>query len=124
MFTDTRAFNGFSVDDIPKANTFYSETLGLKVTEEFGMLTLHIAGGGETLIYPKDDHTPATYTILNFPVDDIDKAVDGLVERGVEFERYPDFGLDEKGIARNGPGPQIAWFRDPAGNVLSVIKES
>jgi catechol 2,3-dioxygenase-like lactoylglutathione lyase family enzyme len=120
MFKSTKAFSGFSVDDIPAAEKFYSETLGLEVSEENGMLTLHIAGGTEVLIYPKgDDHVPATYTILNFPVDDIDAAVDELVGRGVEFEKYEM--VDENGIAR-GEGPPIAWFKDPAGNILSVLQ--
>jgi catechol 2,3-dioxygenase-like lactoylglutathione lyase family enzyme len=120
MFKNTKAFSGFSVDDIPTAERFYSKTLGLEVSEENGMLTLHIAGGGEILIYPKgDDHVPATYTILNFPVDDIDAAVDELVGRGVEFEKYEM--VDENGIAR-GEGPAIAWFKDPAGNILSVLE--
>jgi catechol 2,3-dioxygenase-like lactoylglutathione lyase family enzyme len=122
MFEHTRAFSGFSVDDIPKAKRFYSETLGLRVSEEHGMLHLHIAGDRDTLIYPKEDHTPATYTILNFPVDDIDKAVDELAARGVHFERYDGADQDEKGIFRGG-GPPIAWFKDPAGNVLSVLQQ-
>jgi catechol 2,3-dioxygenase-like lactoylglutathione lyase family enzyme len=121
MFENTKAFSGFSVDDIPKARQFYGETLGLRVSEENGMLTLHIAGDRDTLIYPKPDHTPATFTILNFPVDDIDVAVDELVARGVKFERYES--LDEKGIMR-GRGPAIAWFKDPAGNILSVLQEN
>ncbi len=120
MFESTKAFSGFSVDDIPKARQFYGETLGLKVSEEHGMLTLHIAGDRDTLIYPKEDHTPATFTILNFPVDDIDSAVDQLAARGIQFEKYP--GLDEKGISR-GRGPAIAWFKDPAGNILSVLQQ-
>jgi catechol 2,3-dioxygenase-like lactoylglutathione lyase family enzyme len=122
MFGETKAFSGFAVDDIPAARKFYGETLGLKVTEENGMLTLHLAGDRPTLVYPKPDHTPATYTILNFPVDDIDKAVDELTSRGVRFERYEGMPLDEKGIMRAG-GPPIAWFTDPAGNVLSVLQE-
>jgi catechol 2,3-dioxygenase-like lactoylglutathione lyase family enzyme len=122
MFTNTKAFSGFAVDDVPKAKEFYSETLGLRVSEEYGMLSLHIAGGWDILVYPKPDHTPATFTILNFPVDDIDKAVDELAERGVRFERYDDSDTDEKGIYRSG-GPLIAWFKDPAGNVLSVIQQ-
>jgi catechol 2,3-dioxygenase-like lactoylglutathione lyase family enzyme len=121
MFENTKAFSGFAVDDVPKAKQFYGETLGLKVSEESGMLTLHIAGDRDILVYPKPDHTPASFTILNFPVDDIDKAVDELTARGVRFERYDDFGQDEKGIAR-GEGPPIAWFTDPAGNVLSVLQ--
>jgi catechol 2,3-dioxygenase-like lactoylglutathione lyase family enzyme len=120
MFESTKAFSGFSVDDIPKARQFYGETLGLEVTEENGLLTLHIAGDRPTLVYPKDDHEPASFTILNFPVDDVEATVDALAERGVEFERYDGFPQDEKGIMR-GQGPDIAWFKDPAGNVLSVL---
>ena len=120
MFGNTKAFSGFSVDDIPKARQFYGETLGLKVTEEHGLLTLHIAGDRPTLVYPKENHEPASFTILNFPVDDVDAAVDALTERGVTFERYDGFPQDEKGIMR-GEGPDIAWFKDPAGNVLSVL---
>ena len=124
MFKTTKAFSGFSVDDIPRAREFYGETLGLEVSEENGMLTLHIAGDQDTLVYPKgNDHTPASFTILNFPVDDIEQAVDGLTQRGVEFERYPgtETKTDAKGIFRGG-GPLIAWFKDPAGNVLSVMQ--
>jgi catechol 2,3-dioxygenase-like lactoylglutathione lyase family enzyme len=122
MFGNTKAFSGFSVDDLPAARKFYGETLGLNVSEENGMLSLHIAGSGDILVYPKENHTPASFTILNFPVDDIDKTVDELTARGVRFERYDDFGQDEKGIAR-GDGPDIAWFTDPAGNVLSVLQD-
>jgi catechol 2,3-dioxygenase-like lactoylglutathione lyase family enzyme len=123
MFENTKAFSGFSVDDVPRAKQFYGETLGLRVSEENGMLTLHIAGDRPTLVYPKADHSPASFTILNFPVDDIEKAVDELTDRGVRFERYEGTELetDEKGIFRGG-GPPIAWFKDPAGNVLSVIQ--
>ncbi len=124
MFKTTKAFSGFSVDDIPRAREFYGETLGLEVSEENGMLTLHIAGDRDTLVYPKgDDHTPASFTILNFPVGDIEQAVDALTQRGVEFERYPgaETETDAKGIFRGG-GPLIAWFKDPAGNVLSVMQ--
>jgi catechol 2,3-dioxygenase-like lactoylglutathione lyase family enzyme len=123
MFRDTKAFSGFSVDDVARAKEFYGETLGLETSEENGILTLHIAGDREVIAYPKEDHTPATFTILNFPVDDIEAAVDGLTERGVTFERYDQAGsdIDEKGIFR-GEGPLIAWFKDPAGNVLSVIE--
>jgi catechol 2,3-dioxygenase-like lactoylglutathione lyase family enzyme len=121
MFKNTKAFSGFAVDDVDKAREFYSETLGLEVTEENGMLTLQIAGDRPTLVYPRPNHTPAEYTILNFPVDDIDQAVDDLTARGVQFERYEDFDQDERGIMRD-QGPPIAWFKDPAGNVLSVIK--
>jgi catechol 2,3-dioxygenase-like lactoylglutathione lyase family enzyme len=120
MFKDTQAFSGFSVDNIPKAKAFYSNTLGLEVTEEYGMLRLHLATGAEILIYPKEDHVPATYTILNFQVDDIEKSTEELIARGVAFEHYP--GTDEKGIQRGG-GPLIAWFKDPAGNILSVLQE-
>jgi catechol 2,3-dioxygenase-like lactoylglutathione lyase family enzyme len=122
MFENTRAFSGFSVDDVPEARKFYGETLGLRVSEEYGMLSLHIAGERDILVYPKPDHTPATFTILNFPVADIEKAVDELAERGVRFERYDDSNTDEKGIYR-GQGPLIAWFKDPAGNILSVLQQ-
>jgi catechol 2,3-dioxygenase-like lactoylglutathione lyase family enzyme len=122
MFENTRAFSGFSVDDVLEARKFYGETLGLRVSEEYGMLALHIAGERDILVYPKPDHTPATFTILNFPVDDIEKAVDELAERGVRFERYDDSNTDEKGIYR-GQGPLIAWFKDPAGNILSVLQQ-
>ena len=120
MFADTKAFSGFSVDDIAAANQFYAGTLGLRVSESNGMLTLHIAGERDVLIYPKADHTPATYTILNFPVDDIDAAVDQLTARGIQFERYE--GLDDRGVSRH-LGPPIAWFKDPAGNILSVLQQ-
>ena len=123
MFENTRAFSGFSVDDVPEARKFYGETLGLRVSEEYGMLSLHIAGERDILVYPKPDHTPATFTILNFPVADIEKAVDELAERGVRFERYDDSNTDEKGIYR-GQGPLIAWFKDPAGNILSVLQQN
>ncbi|RIV40336.1 VOC family protein [Micromonospora radicis] len=116
----SKAFNGFSVDDIPAAKRFYGETLGLDVDEEYGMLHLRLAGGREVLVYPKAEHQPATYTMLNFPVDDIEQAVDDLVARGVRFEAYDN--VDAKGIYR-GEGPPIAWFRDPAGNILSVLQE-
>jgi catechol 2,3-dioxygenase-like lactoylglutathione lyase family enzyme len=121
MLTDSHAFSGFSSNDIAKAKTFYSEALGLEVTEENGMLTLHLAGGGSVLIYPKDDHEPASFTVLNFPVADIDATVDQLTAAGVSFERYEGLDQDERGIARAYP-PPIAWFKDPAGNVLSVIQ--
>ena len=121
MFKDTKAFSGFSVNDVEAAKRFYGETLGLEVSEDNGLLTLEIAGDRAVLAYPKDDHEPASFTILNFPVDDVEAAVDELTERGVEFERYDGFDQDEKGIMR-GHGPDIAWFTDPAGNVLSVIR--
>ena len=122
MFADTKAFSGFAVDDVPKAREFYENTLGLKVSEQMGLLILHLAGDRDTIVYPKPDFTPATYTILNFPVDDIDKAVDDLTERGVRFERYDGFEHDEKGVSRAPEGPPIAWFKDPAGNILSVLE--
>jgi len=120
MFKNTQAYSGFSVDNIPKAKEFYSNTLGLEVSQEYGMLRLYIATGAEILIYPKDNQVPATYTILNFPVDDIKKAIEELTAGGVTFEHYP--GTDEKGIQRS-EGPLIAWFKDPAGNILSVLQE-
>ena len=122
MFGTTKAYSSFAVHDTAAAKRFYQETLGLAVEENPAGLTLRIAGDRPTLVYAKPDHTPATYTILNFPVDDVEKAVDELVARGVRFERYAGFEQDEKGIHRGG-GPLIAWFTDPAGNVLSVIQE-
>jgi predicted enzyme related to lactoylglutathione lyase len=122
MFENTRAFSGFAVDDLEAAKKFYGETLGVKVSEHYGLLTLHLAGGRDTLVYPKPDHTPASYTILNFQVDDIDAAVDELVSRCVELEKYEGMGQDAKGINRAG-GPYIAWFKDPAGNILAVLQE-
>ena len=124
MLANTKAFSGFAVDDLLTAREFYGETLGLKtsVLEANGLLSLHLAGGGDTLVYQKPDFTPATYTILNFSVEDIDKTVDELTARGVRFERYEGFEQDEKGIAR-GNGPDIAWFKDPAGNILSVLQD-
>ncbi len=121
MLRETKAFSGFSVDDIGAARAFYGETLGLEVSEEHGLLTLHLSGGGTVIAYPKPNHEAATFTILNFPVDDIDAVVDWLAERGVAFERYPGFEQDERGIMRDN-GPAIAWFRDPAGNILSVLQ--
>jgi len=121
MFGTTKAFSGFSVNDVAAAKAFYGDTLGVRVSEENGMLTLHIAGDRDILVYPKPNHAPATYTILNFPVEDIDRAVDELVERGVTFERYEGMGQDDRGINRAG-GPPIAWFTDPAGNILSVLQ--
>ena len=123
MFENTKAFSGFAVDDLTKARDFYEGTLGLRVGDEHGMLVLHLAGDRDTLIYPKPDHAPATFTILNFPVEDLDAAVDELVERGVRFERYESFEQDEKGISRAQGGPPIAWFKDPAGNILSVLQQ-
>ena len=121
MLSDSHAYSGFSSNDIAKAKEFYAQTLGLKVTEEYGMLTLHLAGGGKVLIYPKDNHEPASFTVLNFPVENIDQVVHGLAEAGVQFERYEGVNQDELGIHREY-GPPIAWFKDPAGNVLSVIE--
>jgi predicted enzyme related to lactoylglutathione lyase len=125
MFTNTKATNGFAVDDIEAAKKFYGETLGLGfkvMSEEFGVGSIQLAGGRDTLVYRKPDFVPATYTILNFEVDDVDAAVDELGSKGVEFERYDGFEQDEKGIAR-GQGPSIAWFKDPAGNILSVLQQ-
>ena len=124
MFRNTRAFSGFSVNDVQKAKDFYGHILGLEVTEANGILSLHLAGGNHVLIYPKPNHTPASFTILNFPVDNIDSAVDDLTKRGVHFETYEgDLKTDDKGIFRGG-GPKIAWFKDPAGNILSVLQET
>ena len=122
MLKDSKAFSGFSVGDIERAKEFYGQTLGLKVSESNGLLTLHLAGGNNVLIYPKPNHAPATFTILNFPVDNVDQAVDELTKRGVRFEIYntSDIKTDEKGIMR-GKGPTVAWFKDPAGNILSVL---
>ena len=125
MLADTKAYSGFAVDDVQKAREFYGETLGLRTTvldEEAGLLVLNLAGDRDTLVYAKPDFTPATYTILNFQVGDVDKAVDELTGRGVQFERYDGFPQDEKGIMR-GQGPDIAWFKDPAGNILAVLAE-
>jgi len=123
MLGESKAFSGFAAPDIAKVKEFYSKTLGLKVTEKHGLLTLHVAGGNNVLIYPKPDHVPANFTILNFPVDDVDLAVDELTRRGVRFEIYdgPQIKTDQKGIMR-GNGPTIAWFKDPAGNILSVLE--
>ena len=123
MLRDSKAFSGFSVDDIQKAKEFYGRTLGLGVSQAHGLLELQLAGGTKVLIYPKPNHAPATFTILNFPVDDIEEAVDKLTKSGVRFERYEgDLKTDKKGIFRGG-GPLIAWFKDPAGNILSVLEE-
>jgi catechol 2,3-dioxygenase-like lactoylglutathione lyase family enzyme len=124
MLKDSKAFSGFSAGDIAKAKEFYSGTLGLDVSESHGLLTVHLAGGNNVLIYPKPNHVPATFTILNFPVPDIDRAVDELAKRGVRFEQYdlPEIKTDRKGIKR-GNGPTVAWFKDPAGNILSVIED-
>lgn len=123
MLGESKAFSGFSVSDLAAAKAFYGDTLGLRVTEGNGMLTLHLAGGTPVLVYPKDDHVPASFTILNFPVGDVESAVDELTRRGVTFERYEGTPLetDAKGVFRGG-GPLIAWFTDPSGNVLSVVE--
>jgi predicted enzyme related to lactoylglutathione lyase len=126
MLGDSKAFSGFAVDDLDQARRFYGETLGVKTTmldEENGVMALNLAGDRDTILYAKPDFVPATYTVLNFPVDDIDAAVDGLNARGIEFERYEQMPQDEKGIMREA-GPLIAWFKDPAGNILSVLQES
>ena len=122
MLTDSSAFSGFSVDDTARARTFYEDVLGLRVDEADGMLTLHLRGGTEVLVYPKPDHVPATFTVLNFRVPDVEAAVDGLTARGVRFQRYADPPTDQRGIMREG-GPLIAWFTDPAGNVFSVLQD-
>lgn len=123
MFKDTPAFSGFSTDDVQKAKEFYGQTLGVDVSEEHGLLHLHLAGGRDVVVYPKANHTPATFTVLNFPVGDVEQVVDELNRRGVRFELYNagDLVTDEKGLFRGG-GPTIAWFKDPAGNILSVIE--
>ena len=124
MLDKSKAFSGFSVDDTRKAKEFYSQTLGLKVSESHDLLELHLAGGATVLIYPKPNHVPATFTILNFPVANVERAVDELTKRGIRFEIYnePNLKTDERGIFRNG-GPVIAWFKDPAGNILSILEE-
>lgn len=125
MFSQTPAFSGFSVDHIDAARHFYGEVLGLSVTEQNGMLSLHVAGGGRVLVYPKGaDHRPATFTILNFPVPDIDAAVSRLAAAGVELLRYDGVQHSANGVVRGeGWGPPIGWFTDPAGNVLAVLEE-
>ena len=121
MLENSKAFSGFAAPDIEALEPFYRDKLGVRTSVENGLLMLHLAGGQPTIVYPKPDFTPATYTILNFPVEDVEAAVDELTARGVEFEKYEGFDQDEKGIAR-GNGPDIAWFKDPAGNILSVVK--
>ena len=122
MFKDTKAFSTFSVDDVPRAKQFYGETLGLNVSNEMDGLALHLGGGGEVFVYPKDDHTPASFTVLNFPVEDVEQAVEQLSYAGVRLEQYVgELQTDVKCIFR-GQGPTIAWFKDPAGNILSVLE--
>jgi predicted enzyme related to lactoylglutathione lyase len=126
MLADSRAFSGIGVDDFEKAKAFYGETLGLRFTvldEENRLMTLHLAGDRDTLLYESPSFSPAGYTVLNFEVDDIDAAVDELSSRGVKFEKYDEMTQDEKGVMREG-GPLIAWFKDPAGNVLSVLQNT
>ena len=125
MIKLTKAFSGFSTDNINKTKQFYGETLGLKVENNpMGILELHTEGNRPVIVYPKPDHVPATFTVLNFLVDDIEKAVDGLIAKGVIFEQYGgDIQTDKKGICRESGGPPIAWFKDPAGNILSLIEE-
>ena len=123
MLANSKAFSGFAVDDLDSAREFYEDKLGLETSVDDGLLTLKLAGDRPTFVYPKPDFTPATYTILNFPVEDIDAAVDELTARGVRFERYEGFDQDEKGIARGEGGPPIAWFTDPAGNIMSVLQQ-
>jgi len=125
MLADSKAYSGFAVPDLAEARRFYADTLGLAVSEvddQGGLFTLHLAGGRDVLVYGKPDHAPATYTILNFPVEDVEGTVDGLIQRGVVFEQYDGIEQDDKGINR-GQGPLIAWFKDPAGNILSVIQD-
>ena len=118
----SKAFSGFAADDIDAARDFYGETLGLETSvNEWGVLILSIEGSQDVMVYPKPDHAPAAFTVLNFPVEDIDQAVDALAERGVEMQRFQGFDHDDRGIVR-GSGPTIAWFHDPAGNILSVVE--
>jgi catechol 2,3-dioxygenase-like lactoylglutathione lyase family enzyme len=126
MFRDTKAFSSFSVNDLQKAQEFYGQTLGLEVAEDLmGVLQVNLAGGTFIMIYPKPNHTPATFTVLNFSVKNLETAIDELAKRGVRFEHYdgPDLQTDAKGIHRGDVGPEIAWFKDPAGNILSVLEE-
>ena len=124
MFRDSKAFSGFSVDDLDSAREFYAGTLGLDVTDEPAGLGLQLGGGAAVFVYPKGEaHEPASFTVLNVPVDDVEGAVDALVERGIDFERYDGLDQDDRGIiAADAPGPRIAWFKDPAGNILAVLE--
>ena len=126
MFKDTKAFSSFSSDDLEKAREFYGGMLGLEVAElDMGVLEVRINGGNNIIVYPKPDHVPATFTVLNFPVNDIEEAVDTLAKKGVRFEQYGgEIETDKKGICRSSEGPKIAWFKDPAGNILSVLEEN
>jgi catechol 2,3-dioxygenase-like lactoylglutathione lyase family enzyme len=121
MFINSHAFSGFSTNDLEKARDFYADKLGLEVSEEMGNLNLHLRGGGSVLIYPKENHEPASFTVLNFPVEDIDEAVEALNAKGIQLERYEGFDHDERGVMR-GEGPSIGWFKDPAGNILSILQ--
>jgi catechol 2,3-dioxygenase-like lactoylglutathione lyase family enzyme len=123
MLKDANAFSGFSVDDLDRAKQFYGETLGLSISENPAGLELQLGGGGRVFLYPKPNHEPATFTILNFPVENIERAVDELTAAGVRFERYDGIESDEQGISRGTGGPTIAWFKDPAGNILSVLEQ-
>jgi catechol 2,3-dioxygenase-like lactoylglutathione lyase family enzyme len=123
MFSKSQAYSGFSTNDLEKAKSFYADTLGLHVTDEMGNLMLLLDGGGKVLIYPKENHEPATFTVLNFPVDDIDAAVDALNRAGIQLERYEGIDQDERGVARD-EYTAIAWFKDPAGNILSVLRSA
>lgn len=122
MLADAKAYSGLAVKDMQQAREFYADTLGLRTSEEYGLLWLHLAGGRDTLVYEQPDATPASFTILNFEVDDIDAVVDALAARGVRFERYDSMDQDERGVFR-AEGPYIAWFKDPSGNLLSVLQE-
>ena len=128
MLKDSKGFSSFAVPDLTAAKDFYGQTLGLTVAEEdMGTLNIQLSGGASVMVYPKPDHEPAVYTVLNFMVKDLDGAVDDLTAKGVKFERYENFKHDDKGIVRSGddnPGPSIAWFKDPAGNVLAVMEEA
>lgn len=124
MLKHSKAFSSFSVNDLQKAKQFYGETLGLDIKDNpMGIIELQVEGNANVLVYPKPNHEPATFTVLNFPVDDIDKAVDALTSKGIVFEQYKELQTDAKGISRNPDGPKIAWFKDPAGNILSVLQQ-
>ncbi|MGH2566289.1 MAG: VOC family protein [Ginsengibacter sp.] len=124
MLKHSKAFSSFSVNDLQKAKQFYGETLGLEVKDNpMGIIELQVEGSANVMVYPKPNHEPATFTVLNFPVDDIDKAVDALISKGIVFEQYKELQTDTKGISRDPDGPKIAWFKDPAGNILSVLQQ-